>query len=116
LDTAAFVKLQSELELNVVRLEDEIYAGGARFYAGKYADLEGRSHWLVVREAPVRVWKGGKPGEGEQYGHRFYQVVTDEAVIARILAQLNGPKEVSQVKVDSAAKAASPPIEMHYDF
>ena len=27
LDTPAFVKLQSELALNVVRLEDEIYPG-----------------------------------------------------------------------------------------
>ena len=115
LDTPAFVKLQSELALKVVRLEDGIYPGGARFYVGKYADLQGKSHWLVVREAPVRVWKGGRPGEGEQYGHRFYQVVTDADVIARILAQLNESQEETE-KSEPAAKETPPPKEMHYEF
>jgi len=115
LDTPAFVKLQSELALKVVRLEDEIYPGGARFYVGKYSDMKGKSHWLVVREAPVRVWNGGQPGEGEQYGHRFYQVVTDADVIARILAQLSGPKEEAE-KDAQENKKSSPPTEMHYEF
>jgi len=115
LDTPAFVKLQSELALNVVRVEHEIYPGGARFYVGKYADLKSKSHWLVVREAPVRVWKGGMPGEGEQYGHRFYQVVTDADVIAKILAQLNEPI-IGAKNANSADKDPSPPTEMHYEF
>ncbi|MCB1750736.1 MAG: hypothetical protein KDI74_03365 [Gammaproteobacteria bacterium] len=115
LDTPAFVKLQSELALKVVRLEDEIYPGGARFYVGKYSDMKGESHWLVVREAPVRVWKGGRPGEGEQYGHRFYQVVTDPDVITKIRFQLNGNKAEPE-KADSSKNSDSPPTEMHYEF
>ena len=115
LDTPAFVKLQSELALNVVRLEDEIYPGGARFYVGKYADMKGENHWLVVREAPVRVWKGGRPGEGEQYGHRFYQVVTDADVISRILTRLNESRDQPK-KTDLAKSDTPPPTEMHYEF
>lgn len=114
LDTPAFVKLQSELALSLVRMDEQIYPGGARFYVGKYSDVRGKSHWLVVREAPIRVWKGGKPGEGEQYGHRFYQVVTDADVITRILAKLNQPKNRDSAD-DSYQPELSAPKEMHYE-
>ncbi|MCP5415906.1 MAG: hypothetical protein H6965_02320 [Chromatiaceae bacterium] len=117
LDTPAFMKLESELALRLVRMEESIYPGGARFYVGGYTDLKGRKEWLVVREAPVRVWKGGKPGEGEQFGHRFYQVVTDDDVIARILARLRESANAPPVRPGATTlKKSTLPEELHYDF
>lgn len=114
LDTPAFIKLQSELALSLVRMDEQIYPGGARFYVGRYADVRGKSHWLVVREAPIRVWKGGGAGEGEQYGHRFYQVVTDADVITRILAKLNQPKARTP-DGDAGQADELTAKEMHYE-
>jgi class 3 adenylate cyclase len=114
LDTPAFVKLQSELALQVVRLEEEIYPGGSRFYVGKFSDLQGGNHWLVVREAPVRVWSGGKAGEGEQFGHRFYQVVAEPEVIKKVTQSptLTGAKSVRPKEEG----ATPPPTEMHFEL
>ncbi len=84
LDTPAFMKLQSELMLKRVELEEGIYTSGSRFYSGRYPDVSGKMHLVVVREAPVRVWEGGAPGTGEQHGQRFYQVITDSAVLEKI--------------------------------
>jgi hypothetical protein len=82
LDAAAFQKLKSELALK------RIPAGGAvedeRFHVGRYPDLQGTMHWLVIRESPVRVWEDGAPGAVEWRGRRFYQVITDTAVIRRL--------------------------------
>ena len=90
LDMPAFMKLQTELTLKVADLQDDdIYPGGSRFYVGRYPDLQGSMHWLLVREAPVRVWNGGRPGTGQQHGHRFYQVVTDPEVLARVKLALD---------------------------
>jgi len=89
LDMPAFMKLQSELALKVADLPDDIYPGGSKFYVGRYPDLQGTMHWLVVREAPVRVWGGGKPGTGQQHGHRFYQVVTEPEVLERVKRTLD---------------------------
>ena len=70
-----------------------------------------------MREAPVRVWKGGKPGEGEQFGHRFYQVVTDDDVIARILARLRESANAPPVRPGATTlKKSTLPEELHYDF
>ena len=98
LDMPAFMKLQTELALKVADLPDDIYPGGSKFYVGRYPDLQGTMHWLVVREAPVRVWEGGPPGTGQQHGHRFYQVVTEPVVLERVKQALGEDHAVTPVE------------------
>jgi len=114
LDMQAFMKLQSEVSLKVVELEDMVYPGGSRFHVGRFPDLQGNMHWLVVREAPVRVWLGGKPGNGEQHGHRFYQVVSDRDVIDRILAKLKEHKSLHSMAQSVPDQEWNPPADPRY--
>lgn len=88
LDAAAFQKLRSELTLKRVRTMD---AGEDTYYhVGRYPDLQGVMHWLVLRESPVRVWEDGALGPVEWRGRRFYQVITDPAVIRRLTGPMEG--------------------------
>ncbi len=114
LDMQAFMKLQSELSLKVVELDEMVYPGGSRFHVGRFPDLQGTMHWLVVREAPVRVWLGGKPGTGEQHGHRFYQVVSDRDVIGRIIARLREHKSLHSVEQAVSDQAWHQPTGPNY--
>ena len=87
LDGQAFHKLKTELALQPVAAP---YAGSDaadRFHLGRYPDLRGKMHWLLVRESPVRAWQGDEPGEPDWRGRRFYQVITDADLIARLTAQ-----------------------------
>ncbi|MES9937228.1 MAG: hypothetical protein ABW153_12350, partial [Sedimenticola sp.] len=86
LDVPAFYKLKSELVLKQVQFE--LNGTEARFLAARYPDLDGKMHWLVVREAPIRKWNGEEPGAQEEHGRSYYQVVSDpdtlRAVIDRV--------------------------------
>jgi len=82
LDMPAFFKLKSELAL--LRLGGNVpgYSEQSVFYAGRYPDRIGKMHWLVVREAPVRMWIGNTINTEEEWGRRFYEVITNANVIA----------------------------------
>ncbi len=88
LDTLAFTKLQSETALQALILDENFNTSGSRFYVGRFSDAQGKSHVIVIREAAIRVWEGGKPGEGQQFGRRFYQVVTKAELIEQAQRQL----------------------------
>ncbi len=84
LEQAAFHKLKRELALRRVELILPGDIESTRFYVTRYPDLKGITHWLAVREAPIRRWRDGKLGEPDPSGRYFYEVITDAAVLARI--------------------------------
>ncbi|MES9859158.1 MAG: hypothetical protein ABW166_21610 [Sedimenticola sp.] len=76
LDISAYYKLKSELALRTVasdKLDD-----GELFMVGRYPDLDGKMHTLVLKESPVTVWDGYEPGEDESLRRSYYQVITDK--------------------------------------
>ena len=84
LDAAAFEKLRSEINLTVLDCDGLTGLPEGRYHAGRYPDLEGGIQWLLIREAPVRVWDQEKGDVGRQCGDSFYQVVTDSVLIDRL--------------------------------
>jgi hypothetical protein len=86
LDAPAYQKLRTELALRPLAAEMDPVGDGSRFHVGRYPDLRGKMHWLVLRESPVRVWENEQPGEADWRGRRFYQVITDADLIARLTA------------------------------
>ncbi len=92
LDMPAFFKLKSELAL--LRLGGNVpgYSEQSVFYAGRYPDRTGKMHWLVVREAPVRIWIGNSINTEEEWGRRFYEVITDANVISMLKDRITSDK------------------------
>lgn len=92
LDMPAFFKLKSELAL--LKLGGNIpgYSEQSVFYAGRYPDRTGKMDWLVVREAPVRMWIGNSINTEEEWGRRFYEVITDTDIIAQLKDRMSSNK------------------------
>jgi len=83
LETAAFFKLQKELNLHQVRLP-EVEMRDSLFFAGSFHDVVGREHWLVLRYASVSEWDGRSLGPiTPDLGH-FFEVIADEALSTRV--------------------------------
>ncbi len=101
LDMPAFFKLKSELAL--LRLGGNVpgYSEKSVFYAGRYPDRAGKMHWLVVREAPVRIWIGNTINTEEEWGRRFYEVITDPDVIAMLKDRITSDKSSGAGKQDA---------------
>jgi hypothetical protein len=98
LDMPAFFKLKTELALMRVGSTVPGYSEHSVFYAGRYPDRIGRMHWLVVREAPVRLWVGNSINTEEEWGRRFYEVITDTDVIAYIKEKVASKKSSETTK------------------
>ncbi|WP_241087479.1 hypothetical protein [Candidatus Vondammii sp. HM_W22] len=88
LDVSAYNKLKSELSLRAIDAVSISVDFTGRFLAGRYPDLSGAMHWLVLQESPVRIWDGLKPGEDDQRGRNFYQVITDKDLVAEVVDKL----------------------------
>jgi hypothetical protein len=82
LDVPAFFKLKNELALRKVGGSMPGYSDQSIFYAARFPDRKGAMHWLVLREAPVRLWIGNSLSTEEQWGRRFYEVITDPDTLA----------------------------------
>jgi hypothetical protein len=93
LDMPAFFKLKAELAL--LRLGGDVpgYSEQSVFYAGRFPDRTGKMHWLIIREAPVRLWVGNSINTEEEWGRRFYEVITDTDVIALLKERIVSDKE-----------------------
>lgn len=78
LDIPAYYKLKSELSLRTV--EPVVAGGGDLFLVGRYPDLEGRMHTLVIKESLVKMWDGAREVDYETLGRSYYQVVTDKSL------------------------------------
>jgi len=98
LEMAAFVKLKREL---VLRKVDLVLAGEAfpsRFHVGRYPDRRGLTQWLVVREAAVRIWRDGSLRGADPQRRRFFEVMTEPSLIARVKQQV-GSRRASRVPI-----------------
>lgn len=82
LDTAGFEKLQQEIILK--RLSVRINGNAVVLHVGKYPDVSGKSHDLVIREGQVGLWRDNAPVADHISGEYFYEVVTNRKLIAQI--------------------------------
>jgi hypothetical protein len=96
LDAAAFPKLQTELALQRVEARFPQYSPKSLFYVGRYSDKTGVMHWLIVREAPVRLWIGNDTSIEEMGGRLFYEIVTDTEVTKTLMEKLVALGQVSR--------------------
>jgi len=86
LEAPAFVQLVKGLKLHRLQLPDE----RGLFYAGRYPDVRRQTHWLILREAPVRQLVGTQIGEEKFESRRFYQVVTDKQLREEVQRRVGG--------------------------
>ncbi len=83
LEAAAFFQLGAELRLRRITLGRPQGDRAEVCHVGRYLDLTGSSHWLVIRETPLPLWMGDRLLEGDRSGRVYYEVVTDPEIIAR---------------------------------
>ncbi len=102
LEPAAFQKLRRELALRRVELTLPGDASPTRFYATRYQDRKGISHWLVVREALVRHWRDGQLQEPDASGRCFYEVITDGGVLGLIRRRVGSRQPRTPVPASAA--------------
>jgi hypothetical protein len=81
LDAAAYAQLNTEISLRRLSRRGE---RPATLFAGGCTDVNGESHWLVVRERNVKLWLGGQLLESEDDARRYYEVISDSKLIRRV--------------------------------
>jgi len=84
LDNPGFEKLQQEIVLK--RVSVKINGEAVTLHVGKFPDIQGKSHDLVIREGRVRLWRDEAPVEGHLSEERFYEVVTNRKLITQLTA------------------------------
>lgn len=84
LDNFGFEKLQKEIILK--RIAAKINGDTIVLHTGKYPDLTGRMHDVVVREGQVGLWRDDAPVPGHASEERFYEVVTNRKLISQVCA------------------------------
>ena len=96
LDAGAFARLQKELVMHKVRLQSR--SGSSHYYhAGRFIDRQGTAHWLVVREAPLKVLSPDySVKEAEGSPEYFYEVVNDNQLMERVKSKLRSPRNNAQ--------------------
>ncbi len=84
LDPAAFAKLRSEIALQ--RLDVPVPGDEAptTVYTGRYPDLKGAMHRVVVREGRMRLLDRQHPKFGEPTRNVFYEVVSNEVLLGKV--------------------------------
>ncbi len=89
LTEAAFIKLKSEMMLHKLKIHSR--SGESHYYhVGRFVDRQGSSHWLVVRQGTVKVWKDGNIEESSDIPQEsFYEIVTDANLIGRVKDKLH---------------------------
>ncbi len=92
LDAPAFFKLKNELVLRRFEARDPSRDTAVRLYAGRFTDRAGGIHWLVVREAPVRVWTEEGQLLPDEKKRNFYEVVTDPELITQARRRMRSPR------------------------
>jgi class 3 adenylate cyclase len=97
----AFRKLKSEMVLHKMKVHSRT-GGGDTYHVGRFVDRRGSSHWLVIREAMIKIWQRehGVP-VNDQEATRFYEVVTDPELIDKIKRHLKAKKAPSQMESEA---------------
>ena len=97
LDVPAFFKLKSELALRKIGALPG-FSERSVFYAARFPDRKGTMRWLVIREAPVRLWIGNDINTEEEWGRRYYEVITDPEVLVAIKKRFMSRRDGSDRK------------------
>jgi hypothetical protein len=84
LDEEAFNKVRREISLREIRGKIEGFHQSSSFYVGRYPDKRNAMQWLVIREAPIRLWIGNDVSTEEEQGRRFYEVISDPKVLTSL--------------------------------
>ena len=84
LDAPAFSQLHVEVSLHKLKVRDKQGASPAVLFAGTCSDLNGDSHWLLVREHVVKLWMGRQLLEREGDGDSYYEVISDPRLLRRV--------------------------------
>ena len=84
LDAPAFSQLHVEISLHRLKVRDKQGTSPAVLFAGTCADVNGDSHWLLVREHAVKLWMGRQLLDRDDDGHRYYEVVSDPRLVRRV--------------------------------
>lgn len=108
IDEEAFQKVRSEISLREIRGKVEGFHESSAFYVGRYPDKRTAMQWLVIRESPIRLWIGNDVSTEEEWGRRFYEVITDPEVLSR-LKDLAGQNLKKTRDVATAARVAPRP-------
>lgn len=84
LDDAAFAKLKTEITLRRLELPVPGDRTPIVVYAGRFPDLKGGMHRVVVREGLIRGFDRTHPLFGEPAQGLFYEVVTNEPLLGQV--------------------------------
>lgn len=91
MDQLSFNKLKKELVL--YSFEIKLNGQQERFHAGRYPDRNGRMHWLIVREAAVRLWQNDSIGEVVLDHANFYEVIVDPGLLTLLRSKIRAVGE-----------------------
>ncbi len=97
LDEDGFFKLQSELTLQEVELVLPGDDTPTSFYFGRYPDLKGALHRVVIRQGRIRLFNRQHPQFGIPTADVFYEVVVNDGLLAQAEEAVKG--------LESAAKS-----------
>ncbi len=89
LDAPAFTHLLSELVMKKVKATGIGGNARDRYYVGRFPDLSGKYHWLMLREAKVHIWTGDDYGEQLDPVQKFYEVVSDAKMLKKLRDKLS---------------------------
>ncbi len=90
LDEAAFRRLRQEMVLRTLPAEVLGGSPGDRYHVGRFTAKEGKTRWLVVREAVVQRWNGERFVADGESRLRFHEVITDPGLVKQIRQQIKG--------------------------
>ena len=83
-DKDGFFKLQSELTLQEVKLTLPGDDTPTSFFFGRYPDLKGTLHRVVVRQGRMRLLNRQHPQFGIPTADVFYEVVVNDNLLAQV--------------------------------
>jgi hypothetical protein len=84
LDKDGFSKLQSELTLQEIDLVLPGDKSSTSFFFGRYPDLKGTLHRVVIRQGRIRLLDRQHPQFGVPTDDAFYEVVVNDTVLAQV--------------------------------
>lgn len=90
LDDAGFAKLKTEITLRRLELDVPGDRTPLAVYTGRFPDLKGGMHRVVVREGRIRAFDRAHPLFGEPTSGLFYEVVANEQLLAQVAERVRG--------------------------
>ncbi|MBT3022957.1 MAG: hypothetical protein KUF77_06770 [Candidatus Thiodiazotropha sp. (ex Lucina aurantia)] len=113
LTEAAFVKLKSEMVLHKMKIHSR--SGGSHYYhVGRFVDMRGSSHWLVIRQGAIKVWDAGKiEDNGDILDSYFYEIITDTNLIGRVKDKLHSRSSRNRQSDDTQGET---PLSLESDI